>query len=93
MPEILNRHPYKMDWLARKLLGPTSRHNSRAINTTKRQKVNSTNKPSVLINMAGKYNPKKNPLLNNRRPVTLGINRQNSFFKVNKTRKQRRSRI
>ena len=80
-----------MDWLARKVLGPSTRRNSapRAINNTKRQKVNSTNKPTVVINMNGKYNAKKNPLLNNRRPVTLGINRQNSFFKVNKTRRRR----
>jgi len=56
----------------------------RLIDTRKRQKVNSTNKPSVTINY--KSNSKSNSKSSNNGKVNK-TKRRNSFFKVNKTRR------
>jgi len=54
----------------------------RLIDTRKRQKVNSTNKPSVTINHKSNSNTKST----NNGKVNK-TKRRNSFFKVNKTRR------
>ena len=71
-----------MDTFSNKRTKPSL--DTRANNTrnSKRQKVNPTNKPTLLTNTTKSNN-------SNKQPVPKFI-RRNSFFKLNKTRRRRR---
>ena len=82
-----------MNATARTVLGQSrsTRRNfgPKYVNTLKRQKVNVNAKPTIAVNLEGKYKARKNPLVNKNR--TVNLYRQNSFFSVNKTRRRSRS--